>query len=139
HDVGDVAIAIAVEPDAAGGQHAGEELSRAADEGLALLVLVLAGTLADDHEPRARTAHAEHDGRAALGQLAALAARQALLPGAVDVAGVREGLAGEGHVGEPERLVMAEGVGQAQQAVGQRLRRLGHAPWAPRRAPASPA
>ena len=50
-----------------------------ADEGEALLVLVEAGRLADEHEVGVRVADSEHDLRTALGEPAARAARGLLL------------------------------------------------------------
>src|SRR5207237_1144919 len=51
--------------------HLGEELSRLPHEGLALLVLVLPGPLAYEHEPRAGIADPEDEVGAALVELAA--------------------------------------------------------------------
>ena len=67
----------ALEPDA--GEQLVEELPGLADEREALLVLVEAGRLADEHEVGVRVADAEHDLRAALGEPAAGAARRLLL------------------------------------------------------------
>ena len=74
HHVRDIAVSIAVEADASRGEHPGEELARAADEGDALLFLFLARAFADDHQAGAGDAEAEDDGRSALAELAELTA-----------------------------------------------------------------
>ena len=70
HDVADVDL-LARETHRL--EHLREELARAADEGLALLVLLLARPLADEHEARLRAAGAEDDRGPALAELAARA------------------------------------------------------------------
>src|SRR5207253_10812959 len=104
--VADVAIALAIELH--GGEHLGQELPGAADEGLALLVLFLARSLADDHETRARVARAENDGGAALGELAA----RAPLEGALLRGELGAGISRRGHLArdlrQPEIAVVAE-------------------------------
>ena len=58
NDVGDIGLA-AIEADR--GDHAVEQLARAADERQALDVLVAAGRLADEHHARLRIAVGEHE------------------------------------------------------------------------------
>src|SRR5438874_234944 len=62
-DVVDVDV-VAGEPDCL--DDARQELAGLADEGLALLVLVLAGAFADEHQACLRAAHPEDDVRASL-------------------------------------------------------------------------
>ena len=75
-DVRDVDVG-ASEPDA--GEQLVEELAGLADEGEALLVLVEARRLADEHQVGVRVADAEHDLRAPFGEPAARAAGGLLL------------------------------------------------------------
>src|SRR6185369_14271510 len=89
HHVRDIAVPISVEADASRGEHLGQQLARAADEGDALLVLFLARAFTDDHQAGARIAHAEDDGRPALAELAELTARARLLLDAQRVRGIR--------------------------------------------------
>ena len=70
--VGDVDV-TALEPDP--GEQLVEQLAGLADERVALLVLVEAGRLADEHQVGLRVADAEDDLRAALREAAARAAR----------------------------------------------------------------
>ncbi len=63
---------VALEADP--GEQLVEELPRLADERLALLILVVAGRLADEHQVGVRITDAEDDLRPALGQPAVRAA-----------------------------------------------------------------
>src|SRR5262245_52920102 len=100
-------------------EHLGQELACAADEGLALDVLVGAGTLPDHHKLGLRVARAEDDGRPALAQpaspaaleLALLALERLRLRHQVDV--------GEREVGHPEVAVVAEDVAERGKRLGQ--------------------
>src|SRR5436190_7775537 len=71
-DIRDVDV---LAPELYAGQQPLEQLPRLADEGDALLVLVEAGSLADEHQVGARVARAEDDLRPPLREPAARAAR----------------------------------------------------------------
>src|SRR5262245_262212 len=124
--VGDIAVALAVE--AHRGEHAGQQLARAADEGQPLLVLFLARAFAHHHQPGAGTARAERDIRAALAELAERAALTRLLLPAQGVRRIREGHRGEREVAQPQIAVVPEGVGQPMQGFRHGLARVAHPP-----------
>jgi len=115
--VADVAIALAIELH--GGEHLGQELPGAADEGFALLVLFLARSLADDHETRARVARAE----TTVG--GSWRACSAGTPGGRrSCARARAGISRRGHLArdlrQAEIAVVAERVGGGGQGLAQR-------------------
>src|SRR5262250_877925 len=70
HDVADVDLVAAVPHR---GDHLRQQLSRRADEGDALVVLLGAGTLADEDQPGLRISHAEDEVLRPRAELAALA------------------------------------------------------------------
>ena len=67
-DIGDIDVLLAVEVD--GIEHFVEQLTCSADKRLALQILLLTGTLADEHHPRLSVADAENDVVATLAQSA---------------------------------------------------------------------
>ena len=105
HHVGDVAVALALE--AHRGQHPGEELAGAPDEGQALAVFFFPRSLADHHEPGPRVAGAERDVGPAPTELAELAALAGALLIAQGVGRIGEGDGGQGQLAQTQIAVMA--------------------------------
>src|SRR5215469_16243451 len=122
--VADVAVALAVESHR--GQHLGQELSRPPHEGLALLVLFLARPLADDDHLGLRVARAEHHGLPALAQFAERASLEGLFLRSEGEGRIRRFGPRQGHVGEAEITVMAEGVGDGGERLAESRARIVH-------------
>src|SRR5262249_61629763 len=105
---------------------------RAANEGLALLVFLFAGALTDDDQLGLRVARSEHHRPPTLTELAERAPLQSLLLRGQRGGGVRHLGPDEGHVGQAQIAVMAEGVGDGGASLAER--RAGSFDRAPRAA-----
>ena len=105
-------------------EHLREELAGPPDERKPLGVFVRARALTDHDELGARIPRPEHDRRAPLAELAEAAALDGLLLGAERLGGPEQVIAGERQVVEPEVAMVAQGLAERAERVGEQGARI---------------